>query len=234
MGIPIYMRIQQYITAKIRSGEWAEDSLLPTEVELSKQFGCSRITVTTALRELAKDGAIYRIQGKGTFVSRRNTSRNVYRTSGLSHFGTKLEDLTIPGEHKCVGIYVSSPTEEVSNLLRLGPEQRVITIDRIKYVEGTPFALEKLYLPELLYAPVIEKHLETQHFDELSVACGVTPGKSFISSEPVLCDAQIGQFLNISEGTPILRFCIELQDMQGNPVACEFVFVDGKQERVEL
>ena len=234
MGIPIYMRIQQYITAKIRSGEWPEGSLLPTEAELSKQFGCSRITVTTALRELVKDGVIYRIQGKGTYVSPKSTPRSLFGKSGLVQLGTTLEDLTIPGEHKCVGVQVTVPPEEVSRLLHLGPDQRTIIIDRVKYVDGVAFGLERMFLPELLYAPVLENHLEDQHFDAFSPACGITPGKSFLSSEPVLCDSQVGRLLNIAEGVPILRFCIEMQDIQGHPVACEFVFIEGKQGRMEL
>lgn len=234
MGIPLYMRIQEYITAKIKSGAWTEGSLLPTEAELSRQFGCSRITVTTALRELVKDGVIYRIQGKGTYVSPRSTPRSLFGRSGLVQLGTTLEDLTIPGEHRCIGTRITTPPEEVASLLRLDPDQQVIILDRVKYVDGAAFGLERMFLPELFYAPVLEKHLENQHFDTFSPACGITPGKSFLSSEPVLCDAQVGEILKLEEGTPILRFCIELQDIQGHPVACEYVFTEGKQERMEL
>lgn len=233
-GMPLYMRIQQYISSKIHSGEWVEDSMLPTEVELSKQFGCSRITVTTALRELVKDGLIYRVQGKGTFVSRRTSPRTLYSKTGLAHLGTSLGDLTIPGEHKCVDVQVLPPPAEVSGLLRLNSEQKVIVIQRIKYVDGNAFALETMFLPEFLYAPVITNHLESQHFDELSAACGIVPGKSYISSEPVICDSEVSEFLGIPSGTPILRFCIELQNIQGHPVACEYVYADGKQGRMEL
>ena len=78
MGIPKYLRIQQYIRAKIESGEWREGTLIPTEAALSAQFGCSRITITTALRELVKDNVIYRVQGKGTYVSAQKKSDNPY------------------------------------------------------------------------------------------------------------------------------------------------------------
>ena len=33
MGIPIYMRIQQFILDKIKSGEWAPGATIPTEAE---------------------------------------------------------------------------------------------------------------------------------------------------------------------------------------------------------
>lgn len=74
MGVPLYLRIQQYVREKISSGEWPADQLIPSEAELSRQFGCSRITVTNALRELAKEGLIYRIQGKGTFAGSPGTA----------------------------------------------------------------------------------------------------------------------------------------------------------------
>ena len=55
MGIPIYMRIQQFILDKIKSGEWAPGATIPTEAELGRQFGCSRVTVAMALRELVTE-----------------------------------------------------------------------------------------------------------------------------------------------------------------------------------
>lgn len=31
MGVPVYVKIQQYIKSKISSGEWTEDMQIPTE-----------------------------------------------------------------------------------------------------------------------------------------------------------------------------------------------------------
>jgi GntR family transcriptional regulator of arabinose operon len=66
---PLYIQIQDYFKSLIVSGKLAEDEKIPSEKELMEQFGVSRITVANALAQLAKEGWIYRIPGRGSFVT---------------------------------------------------------------------------------------------------------------------------------------------------------------------
>lgn len=66
---PLYMQIQQYFKDLILSGKLREADKIPSEKELMEQFDVSRITVANALIQLAKEGWIYRIPGRGSFVS---------------------------------------------------------------------------------------------------------------------------------------------------------------------
>lgn len=68
MSIPLYKQIEQYILGQIEAGVWRENDKLPTEDELSKQFGVSRITAKSALNSLVHSGLLFRKRGKGTFV----------------------------------------------------------------------------------------------------------------------------------------------------------------------
>lgn len=145
-----------------------------------------------------------------------------------------LDAMSIPGEHKCLDCRIEHPPRDVVEILRLGPEQMVIAIDRMKYVGGKPFSAERMYLPHLLYLPVLENHLEDQHFSKISEACGIMMGKSYISSEPVLCDATVAKMLDIPAGAPVMKFCIEIYDTQEHPVACEMVYMKGRQSKVLL
>ncbi|WP_438432090.1 GntR family transcriptional regulator [Gorillibacterium sp. sgz500922] len=65
---PLYMQIQDYFRQRIVSGFFKPGGKIPPEKELMEQFGVSRITVANALTQLAEDGWIYRIPGKGSFV----------------------------------------------------------------------------------------------------------------------------------------------------------------------
>lgn len=234
MGVPLYLRIQQYVREKISSGEWPADQLIPSEAELSRQFGCSRITVTNALRELAKEGLIYRIQGKGTFAAPRVPPSGLYEQPGLFQSALSLEDMSLPGEHECVSVRVEAPGREVAGLLRLKPGQEVISIVRLKYVEGKPFSVEKVYLPHLLFLSVLEQQLEELPFGEIARRCDIDVGRSYISSEPVICEADVGELLGISGGEPILQFCIEIYDTRETPIACEMTYTKGRRERIPL
>lgn len=65
---PLYIKIQNHFKDLIISRELVEDDKIPTEKDLMDEFDVSRITVVNALAELAKDGWIYRIPGRGSFV----------------------------------------------------------------------------------------------------------------------------------------------------------------------
>ncbi len=71
--LPKYKQIIDYIQQKIDSGELKPEDRLPTEAELMHQFDVSKIVVSNALTRMALDQKVYRIPGKGTFVSARST-----------------------------------------------------------------------------------------------------------------------------------------------------------------
>ena len=62
---PKYVQIQNYILQKIESGEYAAGDKIPSEIELARQFDVSRLTVNTAVKELANSGIVERVQGQG-------------------------------------------------------------------------------------------------------------------------------------------------------------------------
>ncbi|CAH0121576.1 Arabinose metabolism transcriptional repressor [Paenibacillus sp. CECT 9249] len=68
MNRPLYQRIQYDIIRRIQSGELAEGDLVPSEKDLSLQYGVSRITAKNALNGLVERGLLSRYRGKGTFV----------------------------------------------------------------------------------------------------------------------------------------------------------------------
>ena len=63
-----YQRIYRTLKAAIASGEYKAGQRLPSESELVKTFGASRITVNRALRELQLGGIIERRAGSGSYV----------------------------------------------------------------------------------------------------------------------------------------------------------------------
>jgi GntR family transcriptional regulator of arabinose operon len=66
---PIYRHLQKSIAVKIRKGELKPGDALPSEGKLVKEYGISRGSVRSALKELQNQGIIYAVAGKGSFVS---------------------------------------------------------------------------------------------------------------------------------------------------------------------
>ena len=67
--MPLYYQLQELLHQQIASGRFTVGDALPSEGELCRLFGVSRIVVRQALEVLEDDGEIIRQQGKGTFVA---------------------------------------------------------------------------------------------------------------------------------------------------------------------
>jgi DNA-binding LacI/PurR family transcriptional regulator len=63
-----YRKIVQQLRDAIAAGKYAEGERIPSETQLSRTSGASRLTVARALRELERDGIIERRAGSGTYV----------------------------------------------------------------------------------------------------------------------------------------------------------------------
>lgn len=68
---PLYAEVKRMVLDRIYSGEWLPHHRVPSENELVAEFKVSRMTANRALRELASEGALVRIQGVGSFVAER-------------------------------------------------------------------------------------------------------------------------------------------------------------------
>jgi GntR family transcriptional regulator, arabinose operon transcriptional repressor len=66
---PKYQHVRDHFLAEITSGRLAPGEALPPESKLAEMLGLSRNTIRLALGELETQGVVYRVQGRGTFVS---------------------------------------------------------------------------------------------------------------------------------------------------------------------
>jgi GntR family histidine utilization transcriptional repressor len=65
----LFERIKTAVRLKVHSGEWKPGDRIPSENDLVKTMGASRMTVNRALRELSESGELIRRGGVGTFIA---------------------------------------------------------------------------------------------------------------------------------------------------------------------
>lgn len=68
-GHPLWMQLRDILRQQITSGELPVNAQLPSEAELGEMYGISRIVVRETLSDLVRSGLIYKIKGKGAFIS---------------------------------------------------------------------------------------------------------------------------------------------------------------------
>jgi DNA-binding LacI/PurR family transcriptional regulator len=67
-SVPMYQHIIDDMKARIKNSEFELDQPLPNQIDLAKIYNTSEITSRRALSELVKEGYIYRVRGKGSFI----------------------------------------------------------------------------------------------------------------------------------------------------------------------
>lgn len=81
-GEALYQRIYDQLKDEIQAGKFVKGERLPTEKELTEQYFVSRITAKRAMDQLAEDGVIIRIAGKGSFIAKDYPQQIIHPNAG--------------------------------------------------------------------------------------------------------------------------------------------------------
>ena len=88
-GVPIYDQITRQVKGLILRGELREGEALPSMRLLAKELRISVITTKRAYEDLERDGFIYTVVGKGSFVA--DTNQDILREEHLRQVEDYLE-----------------------------------------------------------------------------------------------------------------------------------------------
>src|SRR5215510_10871151 len=115
--IPLYYQVQHTISQRIDRGEYAPGAQLPFENELSRELGVSRVTVREALRVLAQENILIKVQGRGTFVANHpNVAQPRNFTGYLEDLYDQLDRVSV----KQIDIGRIPVSDDVRSTLALG------------------------------------------------------------------------------------------------------------------
>lgn len=87
---PIYEQLCKKITELVLKGELKADDKLPSVRELAKELGVNPNTVSKAFQTLERDGIIYSLQGRGSFVSK--VHRDELKELALTDFDLAVKE----------------------------------------------------------------------------------------------------------------------------------------------
>lgn len=184
--------------------EIGSDGMVPSERELMEMFKVSRITAKKALDDLVKEGYLYRVQGKGTFVKNDRLNQDLVLitscTDDIIRMGMKPSKKLLLAE-------VIPADQARRRRLQLCEGDKVFMVKRVYFADDDPLNLTTTYLPCKLF-PGIEEHdfgVESiYHVLEEKYQTKIT--KATRTIEAVLAGDEVSQILGVDEGKPILLF----------------------------
>lgn len=197
---PAYGQVKEWIRQHIASGEWRPGDVVPSEAALMSRFSISRMTANRALRELAAEGLVTRVQGSGTRVAQlhRISSQLVIRDIHEE----VLERGHVPSTRVLEAAQIKAGTE-VAESLAVGKGARVFHTIMIHLENGVPIVYEDRYVNPLA-AP---RYLDADFMKEsptLHLLRHAPVTEASYSIEACLPSADEARALDIATGEPCL------------------------------
>ncbi|MCP3716925.1 GntR family transcriptional regulator [Paraburkholderia sp. CNPSo 3281] len=222
---PLYVQIKDTLRERILNGTYAPHSQMPSEHELCALFGVSRITVRQALGDLQKEGLVFRLHGKGTFVSRPKAFQNV---TSLQGFAEAMSSMGYEIVNQLRSFRIIKANRHVAQRLNLPEGAPVAEIHRVRMLNREPVSLELTWVPEALGKRLANADLATRDiFLILENDCGVPLGHADVSIDAILADDDIARALRVEDGSPVLRIERLTHDASGNPIDYEYLYFRG-------
>lgn len=132
-------RILNDIRSKIISGEWAPGHRIPFEHELTEQYGCSRMTVSKALSQLAASGLIERRRRSGSFVRQPRGQAAVLEIHDIA---SEVEALGLPYRYELLVLKRRKASAADTELLGPARPTTVLELDCRHFAGDRPFCVE--------------------------------------------------------------------------------------------
>ncbi len=219
--VPLYSQLKEVLRARILDGTYPVEVRMPSESELGATFGVSRITVRQALGDLQKEGLIFKIHGKGTFVAKPKAFQNVSTLQGLAESMTQMGYEVINRLHSVKHLPASS---RVAERLQLEEGAPVTEIKRVRLVNREPISLEIEHLGlRLEKADLVTRDI----FLILENDCAIALGHADLAIDAILADADLTRALQVEEGAPIMRIERLTHDAAGTPLDFEYLYYRG-------
>src|SRR5690625_4147611 len=129
---------------KMDNGQFPEKAKLPSERILCKMYGLSRITVRQELQEIEREGYIFKVHGKGTFVAPKAYNQPLVK---LYSFTEEMKALGKIPSTQVLGFKKLSLDERMAEVMGLSVGNDVFEVVRLRLADGEALMYETSYLP---------------------------------------------------------------------------------------
>lgn len=202
-GQPLWSQLYDDLRRRLDAGEFTEE--FPGELALVEEYDVSRHTVREALRRLRSEGRVTASRGR---PSRPAPPAEIEQPLGsLYSLFASVEAGGLPQRSVVRELRVLTDDEAAARL-GLDPSTPLVYLERLRLAGDQPLALDRVWLPADLAAPLLEADFTaTALYDELNARCGLrlTGGTEHIRA--VVVTAAERELLAMPDG--VAAFAIE-------------------------
>lgn len=227
---PLYHQIYLVLRDGILAGTYKVGDLLPSEHELTRLYGVSRITAKRALAELAAAGLVSRFRGRGTTVSykpdipplRASVANWLQAVSAMGR-ATSVEVLEFG---------YGPANDEEANALQLAAGAEVQRSLRVRSHEAGPFSLLTTVVPAEIGRTYVADELAATPLLDLLARAGVAAQQARQVITATLANQAVAAHLQTEVGAPLIKLQRIVHDDADRPV--EYLTALYRPDRYQL
>jgi GntR family transcriptional regulator len=199
---PRYLHVREQLVERIQSGAWAPGQLIPSEYDIAREFGVSQGTARMAVTALAAENMVVRRQGLGTYVYEHTHEEELARF--FSVFDSQRE--RIATESRNWQLVQTSANRVERRELDLAAGAKVLRIRRVRTRNGSPFVLETISVPAVLFPDLAQREqLPGALYELYQKSYGVLVVSAEERLTAMAADRATAKTLGIAVGAPLLR-----------------------------
>ena len=202
--IPKYYQLAKILRQQIEDGVWKKHKSIPSERKLEIKYNLSRPTIRQAIDILVRQGYLYRVHGRGTFVSPQKLQMGIQELTSFSE-DMRRRGLE-PGQIFLEFGFVIPPDKVAHHLEITDPKKKVLRIKRIRTGNGIHIGIQDSYLNLPEGQNITKQELEGQGsiYAILQERLGIFPSEADETIEVTLANSEEAAQLQIPEGSPLL------------------------------
>lgn len=200
--IPLYYQLMDTIIEKINSGEFKENNQLPSERELCHSYQVSRTTVRQTMQELEKEGYIYKVHGKGTYVTPRTHRQSLLK---FYSFSEEMKKAGKQPSTQVVSFEKIHGDKKIAKVMYLDVDDEFYKIIRVRLADDDPMLYETSYIPVKYFPNLTREELEkTPMYEIFRSKYNMNISSALESFKAVSANKVEADMLNIIEDSPCL------------------------------
>lgn len=229
---PFYVQIKDALRQRIHDGTYQPDQRIPSESELMDEFLVSRITVQRALTDLQSERLIFRVAGKGTFVSRTIPVQPLARLQGFAEaMGAQGFDV----HNRLLSLRHIEAPADIAARLGLPAGAPVTEIRRVRHLDREPVSLDVTFVAASLGLRLEREDLATRDiFLILENDYGIGLGHADLHLDAIQADRELAARLRVRRGAPLLRIERLTCTAAGAPLDFEYLYYRGDSFRYRV
>lgn len=233
LDVPLHLQLYRCMKNAIRSGHLASGDRCPTEAELTRFYDISRPVIQQAYAQLMEEHLIYRQKGRGTFVSSKSLDFDLIQS--LLPMTKIIEQNGWDPSVKTLKSKIQKYDCDRMGTLNLGPEDDVLTLQRIYYADHEPITYFNVYLPLKTYPNIETLDLENGPlYAQLNAHYPQRIHKAFRSISAIILDDEVSRALKVPKDSASFRVENTNYNAEGLPLFSSVHYLKGLGMNVSL